>query len=132
MLIYSPDLIGIMNKASKRLKEASFGKRMAQIRKARGITQAELSKRIGVSRRMVVYYESQSDFIPGEHLSSIAKALKVSTDELLGLKGLALKDSGESMRLMNKLRMISQLPPRQRKAVIDYADALLSKQNNSH
>jgi len=112
-------------------KEASFGKRLAAIRKARGITQEELGKRIRVSRRMIVYYESQSDYIPGELIPAIAKALKVSADELLGLKDFKNQELKESIRLMNKLRMISQLPPKQRRSVIEYAEALVARNRSN-
>lgn len=125
-------VIDMKQKPKLKIQEPSFGRRMAKIRKSRGLTQKEFAKRIGISSRMVAYYEVQSEHIPAHLLPSIARSLQVSTDELLGVKRLKLDDGDESVRLLKKLRMVSKLPRRQRKAVLDYADALLSKQNNSH
>lgn len=73
------------NKPKSDLKK-SFGKRLALVRKAKGITQLELAKKIGATQRVIAYYEAESDHIPTNLLVPIAKALKVSLDELVGLK----------------------------------------------
>lgn len=113
-----------------RIEETSFGSRLARLRKARGLTQEELAQRVGISRRMVVYYEAQSEHIPAGLLPQLAQALKVSADELLGLKSLKVKDPEEGLRLLRKLKRIGELPPRQRRAVMEYAEALLEKTKN--
>jgi ribosome-binding protein aMBF1 (putative translation factor) len=61
-----------------------FGARLAELRQARGLSQDELATLVDVSRR--VYYEVQSAQPPGALLVDLARALKVSTDELLGVK----------------------------------------------
>lgn len=117
-------------KPTLRIEESSFGRRLARLRKAKSLTQEELAERVGISRRMVVYYEAQSEHIPAGLLPALARALHVSTDELLGLKSLKVKDPQESLRLLRKLKRIGELPPRQRRAVIEYAEALLEKTKN--
>ena len=62
----------------------SFGARLAELRKAAGFTQQDLADEVGVSRRMIAYYEVQSGHPPTHLLPSIAQALNVTTDELLG------------------------------------------------
>ena len=62
-----------------------FGARLAELRKERGFTQLELAEQAGLSRRMLAYYEGQSEHPPTTHLPGIARALGVETDELLGL-----------------------------------------------
>jgi len=108
-----------------------MGKRLAEIRKNQGLTQSELGRRIGLSRRMVVYYETVSDNIPANLLAKIATALKVSADELLGLKSLSIDESKTSLRLLSKLKVVGQFPRRQIKSVLDYINALKSIQNKN-
>lgn len=38
---------------------AGFGARLAELRKAAGFTQQQLADEVGVSRRMVAYYEAR-------------------------------------------------------------------------
>jgi transcriptional regulator with XRE-family HTH domain len=61
-----------------------FGARLAEMRKAAGFTQTELAETLGMSQRMVAYYESIDDNPLARILVLLSKTLKVSTDELLG------------------------------------------------
>lgn len=53
---------------------ASFGERLAQLRKAAGCTQVELAQDLGISQRMVAYYESPNASPPANLLPRIAGA----------------------------------------------------------
>jgi transcriptional regulator with XRE-family HTH domain len=46
----------------------------------------QLADEIGASRRQVAYYEGESEHPPASLLIDLARALNVSTDELLGLQ----------------------------------------------
>ena len=70
-----------------------FGARLAAIRQARGLTQTELGAAAGVSQRVIAYYETESTQPPGALLVDFARALKVSSDELLGLTTSSAKTS---------------------------------------
>jgi len=63
-----------------------FGPRLAELRQARGLTQAELCKRVDASQRVIAYYENEEAQPPGALLADLAIALQASADELLGLK----------------------------------------------
>jgi len=63
----------------------SLGARLAEVRKAAGLTQMELAEAIGTSQRMVAYYERTEDYPLARLLRHLAQALGVSADELLGL-----------------------------------------------
>ena len=104
-----------------------FGKRLAEFRKARGITQIEFAKKIGTSQRMIAYYEGPSDYVPADLLPRMAKVLKVTTDELLGLKKSKHEFKPSNPSLWRKLRNIEKLPPKDQKAVVHYLEALLAK-----
>ena len=103
-----------------------LGRRIAQLRRARGMTQADLGQRVGLSRRMVVYYEAQHGNPPAELLPKLAKALEVSLDRLFGLKPLsAEKQPSSDVRLWRRLRRLESLPPRDREAIFRLIDGFL-------
>ena len=75
-----------------------FGERLAALRKAAGFTQVELAAELGISQRMVAYYESPQAAPPANLLPAIATALGVSIDELFGRAGKRrlVKQDGDS------------------------------------
>ncbi len=63
----------------------AIAQRLAALRKARGITQVELSQRLDVSQALVSKYENGEVLLHAELLAQLSSILKVSVDELLGL-----------------------------------------------
>jgi transcriptional regulator with XRE-family HTH domain len=102
-----------------------FGTRLATLRQARGLSQEELARAVDVSRRVIAYYEAQSAQPPGALLVDLARALKVSTDELLGVKPVTEKLSPKTARLLKRLRRIEELPAADQRAVLKLVDAML-------
>lgn len=107
----------------------SFGQRLLQIRKAMGLTQTELGKRIGVSQRIIHHYENKAEYPPTQKLIELAQALGMSVDELLGIDG-GNDDGYQNIKpaLAKKLRKASQLPSSDIKALSTFIDALILKQ----
>lgn len=103
-----------------------FGKRLAEFRKSMGLTQEELSKRIGVSRRVIAYYEAESSYPATHLLIPIAKTLKISVDELLGLKRSKVSDPDHAS-LWRKLKKTEQLSPKDQQVVFSLIKSLSSK-----
>jgi transcriptional regulator with XRE-family HTH domain len=103
----------------------SFGNRLAKLRKERGLTQQQLADKIDVSRRVIAYYEVESDNPPSNIVVLLSKALNVSADHLLGLK--PFKDNGDkpSLRLTRRMKKIEALPPSQQKALLKTLDTFL-------
>jgi transcriptional regulator with XRE-family HTH domain len=111
-----------------RKKEPSteFGRRLVQLRQARGLTQVQLAQAAGTSQRVISHYETVAEYPAVEVLIAIAKVLRVTTDELLGLKPparvLVTKPPPEDAALLRRLRLVSQLPERDRRAVLRLID----------
>jgi transcriptional regulator with XRE-family HTH domain len=103
-----------------------FGERLCQIRKSRGMTQADLGKAAGVSNRVIAYYEQDGAQPPGAMLVDLAKALRVSTDQLLGLKLAKEKTSPRTARLLKRLQKIEALPLADQRTVLKILDSLLA------
>jgi len=104
-----------------------FGKRLANLRKELGLTQTELGERVGVSCRVIAYYEGETQYPPAHLIEPLAKALKVSTDELLGVKVIKQQRDPQYAALWRRLKKIESLPKRDQKALLHYLDALVQK-----
>jgi putative transcriptional regulator len=67
------------------MTDPRLGNRLKQFRTARGLTQAELAAKIGVSRKTINTVEN-SVFVPSTILAlSLARALDTSVEELFHL-----------------------------------------------
>lgn len=104
-----------------------FGKRLAKIRKFRGITQTELGENVGLSQRMIAYYEKDDAQPPGTLLVDLANALGTTTDELLGRKPIKEKTRPKTARLLKRIRRIEELSPADQRAVLKFLEALVEK-----
>ncbi|AMP72322.1 helix-turn-helix domain-containing protein [Ralstonia solanacearum] len=105
-----------------------FGERLAALRKAAGFTQVELAAELGISQRMVAYYESPQAAPPANLLPAIATALGVSIDELFGRgsKRRLVKQDGDS-RLRRRLLAIEKLDPAEKRQVLQLIDAFIER-----
>ena len=61
----------------------AFGKRLAEIRKSKGLTQSELAERVGVSVVTIAYIETGKRWVRLGTMYKIARALGVDVGELL-------------------------------------------------
>lgn len=115
-----------MPKAKLQIKDSeSFGKRMARLRQIAGYSQRELVAKIGISQRMLAYYESKSQHPPTHILPTIAKALGVTTDQLLGVEKVKANGRTRDNRLWRRFTQVEKLPLEQRKPVVQFIDAFL-------
>jgi len=100
-----------------------------RLRKARGMTQADLAAALGVTQGMVSFYEKGTADPAAQTLAKLARVLDVSADELLGLKKLSKTDrkhGAEDMRLVRRLMKAAELPERERRSVLHYIDAMIA------
>src|SRR3954470_823618 len=61
-----------------------MGERIAAARQQAGITQQQLATKLGVTQRVVTYWERKPVALKPEQLASLAAALRVTADFLLG------------------------------------------------
>lgn len=93
-----------------------FGKRLARLRKAAGHSQYTFAEEVGISKRMITYYETETTHPPTHLLPVFAKVLGVTTDQLLGIEKVK-KPKGRDSRLRRLLEEVEQLPPVERKHI---------------
>ena len=87
--------------------EMTIGKRIAQLRKEKGMTQEELSQKMEVSAQAVSKWENDQTCPDISLLPKLAELLGVTVDELL---------SGEKQELAQTAKV---LPPEERKDIKD-------------
>lgn len=111
-----------------RKETMSFGARLTELRKAAGFTQQELADEVGVSRRMLAYYEVQSDHPPTTLLPAIATALKISTDELLGVAPARRVAKPRNTRLERRIQEIDKLDVRKKRQIMQLLDTFIANE----
>jgi transcriptional regulator with XRE-family HTH domain len=107
----------------------SFGARLAALRKAAGYTQEELAEELGVSRRIITYYEGESDYPPAALLPQLAKAFDMTVDELLGAD--AVKKTAArpgNTRLQRRLQQLEKLGAREKRQVLQLLDTFIERE----
>jgi transcriptional regulator with XRE-family HTH domain len=92
------------------------------IRKKRGLTQKGLADKIGVTRETVAAYEAGRAHLTDCTLMDLSAALRVSVDEILGLRQPLEGPSEVSRRLMKRIVIIEGLPEGVKKRVLRTLD----------
>lgn len=107
--------------------EETVGERLARIRRERGITQAELAEKLGLAQPNVSDYERGILRLNADLILKLTGILKVSADELLGLRQPKSTRSVKNRRLARRIEEIERLPRRDQEALLRTIDAFLTK-----
>ena len=67
----------------KNVRRTSLGIKIAALRRERGLTQQALAEKTDLSKRMISYYERESETIPSNHMQKIAISLGITVDALI-------------------------------------------------
>lgn len=120
----------VMAKRNVQIKkgEESFGARLARLRQAAGYSQRSLAAEIGISYRMVAYYEGETVYPPAHLLPQLAEALGVSTDQLLGVGKVKKNGRSRDSRLWRRFSQVEKLPNPERKQIVQILDAFLERE----
>ncbi len=113
---------------------SEFGRRLVELRRARGLTQTQLADAIGSSQRAISSYETVAEFPPAAAIVELARVLEVTTDELFGLKPTRSANGHgdpETRRLWKKFQQVAALPEKDRRAVIRLVNSLVEVKGRS-
>lgn len=120
---FNPMWIEAMTQDSKKfLKE--LGARVAVLRKEQGLTQTQLAEMLGISQQLVASYEVGRRRIPVSALPTLAKALAMPIEALLGVSSGAAK-RGPTPKLQQQMERINRLPKAQQKVVMRMLEGVL-------
>jgi transcriptional regulator with XRE-family HTH domain len=105
--------------------EKLIGARIAELRKRQAMTQAELAAKVSMQQGLLSRYEQGRLRLHGALVAELAKALQVSSDEILGLKELKPNGVLHDRRFVRRLGQIDRLPKRKKQALLMTIDSFL-------
>lgn len=101
---------------------------LQSLRKAAGLTQRELATLIGQHHSNIGFWELSGKMPPAELLPSIAQALGVSVNDLLGIS--KSKASAPSGKTRLAFEAVSKLPRKQQEKILDVVHALVTQHHS--
>ena len=104
------------------LTAVQIGTNLANIRKARGFTQARLAELIGIKQRLVSDYEIGRTSISAEMLSRFCYALRCSASDIITTEP---SQEETNLRLSKRIHCIETLPINQQKVLLKTIDSFI-------
>ena len=105
--------------------EKDLPKRLAQLRKAEGLTQVQISQQLGITQSSYAHYESGFRKISLAMIPKIAQTLNISEEELLGLEPRKGK-RGPLSKLEKRFEKVNALPKKEQELAIDMLDRIIN------
>lgn len=107
----------------------ALGQRIAERRKAKGITQVQLAEQLGIAQQTRAHYEGGVSRIAVEKLAQAAQTLDTNVEDLLGTQ--AKRTSGKrgpQPKIAQQLQQIEALPKAKQRAIAQVLDSMLTSQ----
>lgn len=108
------------------IQKTFFGDRLKNLRLEKGLTQTELGKRVGLSRRMIVHYEKHATRPPADKVLSLANALGLPFNELVKVNGRTAASAVDT-KFARRLEKAKKLPQQDRQILTGIIDSFLQK-----
>ena len=105
----------------------ALGARIAELRKAHGLTQVQLAEALELTQQMIASYEVGRRRVPVSLLPAIAQALAVSVEVLIGQKEASPGKRGPAPKLQQQMERIQRLPKAQQRFVMQMIDTVLAQ-----
>ena len=116
---------------------SEIGARVAALRARAGLTQGDVAERLGMSQRLLSYYEREASDIPASMLVPLADVLGVEVCWLLGIAGervppkdrcalnVAGKKPGPKGYLQERFEAVREMPRKDQQFVVKFLDQVL-------
>ena len=103
-----------------------LGSQIAVARKEKGFTQQELADALGVTQRVITYWEREPVALKPEQMSALADALGVTADFLLGRERPKRRGGGPKGKAKHIFEEVSRLPRSQQEKIFDLLEPFIS------
>lgn len=103
-----------------------LGARIAELRRAQNLTQAQLAEELGLTQQMIASYEVGRRRVPVSLLPALARALSTSLEALIGEKTPPAK-RGPAPQLQQKIERLTRLPKAQQRLVLQMLDGVIAQ-----
>ncbi len=108
------------------------GAKLAALRKAAGLSQAELADALGVPQSSVAYWETSPKPPRSDILPQMAAVLGVTVETIIGSTPKALpRRPGRVGKLQQALEKAAKLPRRQQQLVVEFVNTLVEQQRKA-
>lgn len=117
----------------ERLFFVELGGRIAQLRKAAGLTQVQLAEVLGLAQQTVQAYEAGARRVPVSSMPQLARTLGVSLEELFGEEPAkpARSRRGPVPQWQEHIEAIAKLPRTQQRFVTQMLETVLAQKARS-
>ena len=113
-----------------KIDETSFfqtlGRRIAELRKQQGYTQAELADMIDVKQYVIASYETGRRRPSAALIPELARILGVSVEKLIGLEQ-GRRKPGPTSKLQQQIEQLQRLPKSKQKFVSEFLETVLQQ-----
>lgn len=114
----------------KNTERSEYGAYLTQLRREAGLTQTELAQKLGVPQSNITYWEKADRPPRSDVLEPLAKALRVTIEDLLQIKTIKPQRPPVRGKLAKVFNKASALPRRQQEKIADVVDALVARTSN--
>jgi transcriptional regulator with XRE-family HTH domain len=121
-----PDLVVVV---TDKKFYAALGQRIAERRKALGLTQQQLADSLGIAQQTLAHYEVGRLRVAAAMLPAFSKVLGLSLDELLGQHPSRSSKRGPAPKLQAQIERIGSLPRSKQRMLLDMLDAAINGTN---
>ena len=102
----------------------AMGARIAEFRKGGGMTQVQLAELMGVAQQTYASWEVGRSRVPVASLPRLARALAVTTADLIGEEATPSR-RGPAPRLLQQIERIQRLPKSRQRFIMEMIDTAL-------
>jgi len=103
------------------------GERLADLRRAAGLTQVEFAKLVGETQQNMTFWEHSDKPPRSDVLPKMAKVLGCSVEQLLGISPLADRRPGPVGKTQRAFEEVARLPRSQQDKIIEIVEALVDQ-----
>ena len=127
---------GMYNWSMKKGRPASqerpaLGEKIAAARLQAGLTQNQLAEKLGVSQRVITYWEREAVGLKADQLAALSKALEVPADFFIGGSPPS-RNGGPVGKARVLFEQVSRLPRSQQRRILETVeDMLVARQARS-
>jgi transcriptional regulator with XRE-family HTH domain len=109
-------------------KRPQLGERIAEARQQAGLTQKQLAAKLGITQRVVTYWEREAVGLRADQLAQLAEALAVSADYFLGRES-KKRGNGPVGKARLIFERVSHLPRFQQQRILATVEDMLIAQS---
>ncbi len=105
---------------------SGLGKRIQELRKQSGLTQAQLASKIEISHTQLTRYESKNIQPPADVLQRMANIFDVSIDYIVsGNKSDKVEQTLKDAELIKQFKQLDKMPEDEKKSILKVLNALI-------